>query len=36
MVAVARKFRIALWRFLQTEVFPEEAALKAAEAVMRR
>jgi transposase len=30
LVAVARKLRIALWRFLNTGVFPEGAALKEA------
>ena len=30
MVAVARKFLIALWRFLRTGVVPEGAVLKAA------
>ena len=28
MVAVARKLLMALWRFLETGVFPEGAALK--------
>ena len=35
MVAVARQWLIALGRFLKTGVFPEEADLKAAEAVWR-
>lgn len=35
MVAVARKWLLALGRFLKTGVFPEEADLKAAEAVWR-
>ena len=30
IVAVARKLLIALWRFLNTGVFPEGAELKAA------
>jgi transposase len=30
LVAVARKLRIALWRFLETGVVPEGAILKAA------
>ena len=30
IVAVARKLLIALWRFLETGVLPEGAALKAA------
>ena len=30
MVAVARKWRRALWRFLQTGVFPEGAVLTEA------
>ena len=30
MVAVARKLRMALWRFLETGLLPEGAALKEA------
>jgi len=30
MVAVARKFLMALWRFLETGVFPAGAVLKEA------
>jgi hypothetical protein len=30
MVALARKLRIALWRFIETGVEPDGAALKAA------
>jgi hypothetical protein len=35
MVAVARKFLIALGRFLETGVFPEGAVLKEASSVLR-
>ena len=34
IVAVARKLLMALWRFLNTGVFPEGAARKEAEAAM--
>jgi transposase len=35
MVAVARKFLIALWRFLETGVLPEGAVLQEASSVCR-
>jgi transposase len=35
MVAVARQLLMALWRFLETGVFPEGAVLKEAYAVWR-
>ena len=35
MVAVARQLLMALWRFLQTGVFPEGAVLKEVSAVLR-
>jgi transposase len=35
IVAVARKLRMALWRYLQTGAFPEGAVLKEASAVWR-
>jgi transposase len=35
IVAVARKWRMALWRFLETGVLPEGAARKEAEAIWR-
>jgi transposase len=36
MVAVARKLRMALWRFLQSGVLPAGAVLQAVSAVCRR
>ena len=35
IVAVARKFLMALWRFLETGVFPEGAVRKEASSVFR-
>ena len=36
MVAVARKWLMALWRFVDTDEFPEGAALQEAEASFQR